>query len=170
MSKDYSQFYEDISVLAHIPRYSNVPRITSESVAEHSFFVAALVVKLHEEYTFNLERALTMAVVHDWGEVGAGDITVATKRRSYALSQAAHQVEEDTVATMLSPDKIEIWFEYEEQSTVESRIVKLADIMQCIQYATMEVRLGNEGYMRKVLNESIERRDNLLELLKGNLR
>ena len=50
----YDEYYNKIYRLEYIIRYSNVPRIHDESVASHSFFVAAILMKLNDDYDFDL--------------------------------------------------------------------------------------------------------------------
>jgi 5'-deoxynucleotidase YfbR-like HD superfamily hydrolase len=159
-------FYSQIYNLSHIQRYSTIPRIKSESVAEHSFFVAALVIRLHKDYEFDLGRAVTMAVMHDWTESWIDDITVPTKKEFPALAEAISQAEAEVAAREFPQPILEIWEEHKECMTVESKIVHLADILQCMQYSKGEVRLGNNGYMQKVYDETIQRSTKLFSELK----
>jgi 5'-deoxynucleotidase YfbR-like HD superfamily hydrolase len=152
-----NSFYKQIYNLAHIDRYSTVPRITHESVAEHSFFVAALVIRLHKDYEFDLGVATTMAIMHDWTESWLDDITVPTKRQ-FPLIAAAVLAAESYIAHREFPQPIlELWLEHKECITVESQIVHYADVLQCMQYAQHEVRIGNNGYMQTVVEETHER-------------
>lgn len=62
---DIATYSKTLNTLRHLVRYQNVQRIHSETVAEHSFIVAAFVLKLREYYVFNLEKALKLALIHD---------------------------------------------------------------------------------------------------------
>jgi 5'-deoxynucleotidase YfbR-like HD superfamily hydrolase len=59
----------------------------------------------------------------------------------------------------------ELWKEYKDGSTVESKIVKYADTIQVIQYAQGEVNLGNSAYMKSVVDDATYRSIKLKELL-----
>jgi len=74
-------FLNEIYILKHIIRYNTVPKISHESVAEHSFFVTAIVLELHKYYDFDLEKALTMAVVHDFCETHISDVPRNVKNK-----------------------------------------------------------------------------------------
>lgn len=147
------EFYEQIYNLSHIQRYSTVPRIRSESVAEHSFFVAALVVRLHKDYEFDLGKAVSMAIVHDLTESWIDDITVPTKRKFEEIENAISMAEIATAHEEFPEPVLELWLEHKDGLSIESKVVHLADVMQCIQYAKGEVTLGNK-YMERVLIES----------------
>ena len=163
-SEELEKFYANIYKLAYITRFSSMPRIRNESVAEHSFFVASLVVKLHEAYSFNLGTALEMAITHDWAEVFIGDITYATKLAFPNIAKSVHKAEQEAIKQFSTSVQTCIT-KYNEQDTVEAMVVKLADVMQVAQYAEHEVRLGNTGYMIDVANSAYKRLEQLKEKL-----
>ena len=143
-------YLEDIYRLKHVKRYSNIPKITEESVAEHGFFVAAIVIKLHEEYKFDLGQALVIAISHDMTEMELNDCPWVIKQKYPEIAAAYAKCEEDvskTLPTMVA------WgaraFDAEDK-TVEAKIVHLADAMQCLQYSGIEIKLGSDGYMQNV--------------------
>ena len=51
-SVSLSDFVDDVYILKALTRYNNKFKIISESVAEHSYFVAVLTLKLHDDYEF----------------------------------------------------------------------------------------------------------------------
>lgn len=165
-----NKFYKTIYSLAYLTRYSNVPRVKNESVAEHSFFVASIVIKLHEKYEFDLGVALAMAVTHDWGEVYIDDITVATKREFPFVAEALREAEEDVYREKFSAEVYSLWRELNAHETTEAMVVKYADILQCVQYSSHEMSLGNKGYMKKVYQSSKSRADDYKRLLRHALR
>ena len=124
--------------LKFIQRYSITPRITNETVAEHSFFVATYVMELYKDYKFDLNKAVQMAIIHDFAESFIGDITLSTK-------------------TMCPELVNELYREYEQRTSVESLIVKLADTMQVKQYAGNEIELGNNSItMRSIFSRAVD--------------
>jgi len=161
------EYYDKLIRLSYICRYSNIPRIKNESVAEHSFLVAALVIKLYEEYKFNLGAALLAAVAHDITEYVVNDVTHETKRLFPTIAKYMRKAEDVAADTLPEHARLGIKiFNGEVQACyTESMVVQLADIIQCQQYAENEVRLGNSGYMARVVDESIVRQ----EILKSNL-
>lgn len=162
---EFAEFYAKIYNLAYITRYSGVPRIKNESVAEHSFFVASLVIKLHEMYEFNLGTALQMAITHDWAESFIGDITWRVKKQNPAINQAVVLAEETAMLNNFNKDVYETWIDYCSQESIEAKVVLMADIIQVIQYAEHEVKLGNTGYMIDVANSAYNRLEQLKEAL-----
>ena len=157
MIDSIAEFYSQIYNLCFIKRYSVIPRLHEESIAEHSFFVAAIVVKLYDEYDFDIGRALTMAVIHDWTESYTDDITIATKRAFPGIARAVEEAECLIAETEFSDLTFDIWREYKKSITIEAKIVKYADTLQVIQYAQSEINLGNMGYMVSVLEDALKR-------------
>lgn len=159
------EFYHQLYNLSYITRYSVVPRIKDESVAEHSFYVASIVVKLYDDYNFDLGKAVAMAVIHDWTESWVDDVTVATKRAFPYIAEAVKIAEKQVVLNNFSATTASLWFEHEAKQSVESLIVHYADVIQCMQYSGNELKLGNDGYMKEVFFMSGERAKELKELL-----
>lgn len=152
-----SDFYMQMNNLAYIKRYSVIPRIHEESIAEHSFFVASIVLKLADDYEFRIGHAVSMAIIHDWSESYTDDITVATKRAYPEIKKAVEKVEPKIAKKEFSPMVLELWQEYKNMSTPEALIVKYADTIQVIQYAQSEVNMGNSTYMQSVVNDATYR-------------
>ncbi len=73
---DIIRFFSKIRKLKEIERsgwvVSGVKK--PESVADHSFGVALLVMLLGKNKNIDLEKALKMALIHDLGEAITGDI------------------------------------------------------------------------------------------------
>ena len=136
------EYYRQLYKLAFIDRYSNRYRVTNENVAMHSFFVAAIVLQLYEEYDFNLRVALVAAISHDIMEADISDVTHDIKQRHKALSKELNKAE--FIEVKKYPQLVQDGFEiFENNVTVESLVANLADVIQVYQYYTMEVSLGN---------------------------
>lgn len=137
--------YDELYRLKYIIRYSNYMRITNEDVAQHSYFVSCLCIKLYEEYPqADLGHMLLMATIHDWAEVEIDDIAHNVKREYPAVGKALKSAELKVMRKQFPGHIVDSYTEYEKQETLESQIVKLADIMQCIQYLGAEMDLGNK--------------------------
>lgn len=158
-------FYKQIYNLSYISRYATVPRIKNESVAEHSFYVASIVMKLHEIYIFDMHKAVAMAVMHDWTESWIDDTTALVKRQFPEIAAAVKNAEYDIANDHFNNEVYSLWYDLNNKKTIESLIVHLADVIQCSQYAKNEIKLGNNGYMQDVLNISELRIQDLMEEL-----
>jgi len=146
----------DLYNLDYIVRYSNVPRIKDETVASHSFFVAVEVYKLYKEFDFDINKAIHIALTHDFPECYIDDVNHKIKESYPKVAKALKEAESEIIKGF--PEFIQHFiFEYEGKFTNESLIVHLADIIQCKTYSYNEIKLGNKGYMQKVYNESTQR-------------
>lgn len=150
-------FADDIYILDNIKRYSTVYTIRSESVASHSFFVAAIVLQLYDEYKFDVHTALGMALCHDMPEIELNDIPRPIKLKYPDLNSILKKHEDKIVSRMPSAIRdFLLKYRNPEIFKVESIIVKLADTLQCVQFAENEIKLGNRGYMLEVVSKSNE--------------
>lgn len=155
-----NEYMEGIYKLSYIKRYSNVPRLHEESVAEHGFFVAAIVMKLKEEYTFDLGVALQIAVSHDMPESELNDIPWTIKDKYPKIKEAFAECEKDVLNNMPQSVGLGVML-FESQRTIEAQIVKLADAMQVLQYAQVELKLGNSGHFNEVAYNAKMRIENI---------
>jgi len=146
---------DELYRLKFIIRYSNLPRVRDESVAEHSFFVAAICIDILPEYPeADMGKVLLMANIHDWAEARIDDIAHDVKR-DYPNINKAIKAAEVKVMKRYPQYVQDAYTEYEAGVTLEAKIVKLADIKQCIQYLDTEVELGNR-FMTPLLHESYD--------------
>lgn len=113
--------------LSIVPRWSIIPTIRQQNVAEHSFQVAVLtkyLLKFHEDATDNhfTREALSYALEHDEEEAVKGDMPggPVIKRDFKALTSERGQV----------------W-----------AVVKMADMLEAMIFLEEEVALGNEQVM-----------------------
>lgn len=160
------EYYEKLYRLTYIVRYSNVPRVKDEDVAQHSFLVSALLFKLREEYDFDLGLALNIAVAHDILEAETSDVCHIMKREHPDLYKALKAAEKQ--AAEKYPFHIQSAIElYDKNDTVEAMVVHLADSLQCKQYAENEIKLGSSYYFNEVVENSTKRINQLRFELRG---
>ncbi|BCU68224.1 phosphohydrolase [Sulfolobales archaeon HS-7] len=150
-----------------------VPPALGETVAEHSFEAAILTLNICislKDINVNCDRASTLALLHDVGEVLLGDIPKWASERI----QEKDNVEFEALLGLGVPK--EYAKELKERSTYEAKLAKLGDIIssiiQAIRYEkiapdTSEIK---ETYMKQ-LKDYLDRdysfaRDSVLELLK----
>ena len=93
INSNLTNYLYNVNNLRNLTRYQAAPRVSSESVAEHSFFVAAYVLKLYDYYDFNLEKALRMALLHDFNEVFVSDVPFPIKSKYKALNKELERAE-----------------------------------------------------------------------------
>lgn len=157
------EYYNKIYTLSFINRYTNVIRVKNEDVAQHSFFVAAIVMKLHEDYDFDLGRALQAAISHDISEADLSDITHAVKVKFPKLALEIGKAEHSVLKEY--PPAVQAGFLIFIENSTEGLIANLADIIQVQQYLSNEISLGNKK-MYQIETKTRERRADLEKELK----
>lgn len=120
----------DLLALAHVPRWSIVPCSRFQSVAEHSFRVAAIALSIADRLNkFNLpssvvikSEVLQWAIVHDGPEAETGDVP-------YPVKCPAIRAELSHLEMALCP-----WFDAEDQRVhpQERLVVSIADRIEWV--------------------------------------
>ncbi|HEY3341621.1 MAG TPA: HD domain-containing protein, partial [Anaerolineae bacterium] len=117
-----------------------VPAERCESVAEHTFGMAMLCMFIADACipTLDMQKVLRLALLHDFGEIYAGDITPAD-----AVSpEEKHRREREAVQQVFArlprgAEYLALWQEYEENQTDEARFVKQMDRLEMALQATV---------------------------------
>jgi putative hydrolase of HD superfamily len=111
---------------------AGIPRDQCESVAEHSMGVAMLSLFLADAHFPQLDRTkiLLLALLHDFGEIHAGDIVPG----KMSLEEK-HELEKAAVERVLAKlpngrEYLAVWEEYEACETPEARLVKQVDRLE----------------------------------------
>jgi putative hydrolase of HD superfamily len=110
-----------------------IPPENCESVAEHTFGTALLAWILADKFFPRLdqEKVLKLALIHDLGEIYAGDITpydeVAPEEKNKRESEAVRKI----FSSLPNGDQyITLWEEYENGSSPEATFVKQIDRLE----------------------------------------
>ena len=128
----------------------------AESVADHSYGVVVAAMLLADEVAargapVDAERVLRMAVLHDWAEARVGDMPrTATE---YFGTEARKRAERAAFADMVAPlganGLVEkygaLHDEYEGRESLESRLVKAADVIDLLVQTLSFERAGVRG-------------------------
>lgn len=163
INANIGNFIKEIDSLRNLVRYQTAPRVSSETVAEHSYFVAAYVLKLHDYLQFDLCKALKLALLHDFSESFISDVPHPIKKRFPLLNEALDKAENDIVKEYFS-EEFSVWLkEFNECASAEGITVALADVLSVVSYAKYEMELGNSKYMKNVLIRGIARIYSILE-------
>jgi 5'-deoxynucleotidase YfbR-like HD superfamily hydrolase len=124
----------------------------TESVAAHSFGVGVAAMLLADELlaqgvSVDMEKVLRMALLHDWAEVRVGDMPrIAT---AYFGAGARKQAETRAFADVVSGLKTDVYAalydDYEQRDSLESKLVKAADVLDLLVQLLALERAGARG-------------------------
>lgn len=125
----------------------------TESVASHSFGVSVTAMLLADKLAaqgiaVDREKALRIALLHDWAEVRVGDMPrtatlyFGSEARKWAETAAFLDVvnEVDTEGTYAS-----LYDDYEQRQSLEARLVKAADVLDLLVQVYALERAGARG-------------------------
>ena len=134
-------------VLKKIIRYNHRPRLQDESVAEHSFFVSIICLKIMAKIDVNKEvqrKVLIMSALHDTAESMTSDIPHDVKKRYPDMERMLNRIEkeyyEDNWSAYLEDMKA-----IDHDGQLAMAIVKLADAYSVYQWSINERELGSRS-------------------------
>lgn len=170
IKQNLKDYLLDIDNLRSIVRFQTAPRNARETVAEHSFYVAAIVLKLYDYINFDLQSALTIALLHDYSEVYISDVPHSIKAANKPLAEALELAETKINKEKLSEEIANKIEEFNNTSTAEGSVIALADILSVLMYSRYEVKLGNIEYMKEVYHKTFRRVNAVLNKMTKYLR
>ena len=144
-SEDLTEFFAYIAELKQLKRKGWVERGVRcpESVAAHSFGVAALAAIAASVIGVDPARAVLIAIIHDIAEALTGDLTPAD---GVSLHEK-HQKEEQAARKILGKidqdgTLMDAWLDYTERRTPEGQLVKDIDILDMALQADIYSKAG----------------------------
>lgn len=128
--------------------------IGTESVASHSFGVCITAMMLADEVKarglrVDCERVLRMALIHDWSEARVGDMPKTAT--NYFGADGRRNAETLAFADIVSEvgnsqaEYKDLYEDYEQRRSLESRLVKAADVIDLLVQAYALERSGAKG-------------------------
>lgn len=98
-----------------------------------------LAISTIEKYKLNYDitKCMKLSIIHELGEIYAGDFTPTDN----ISKQEKHKLEKEALEKLLNSidfenDFLELWEEYENQETEESKFIKELDKLECIMQAS----------------------------------
>ena len=140
----FETFCDHVLQLGDTPRsgWFSAGVVQPESVAEHSYGVAVLTMKLAELVSepIDVGVAVQVALIHDLGESIIGDIPKPVKRR---IGDVIDDVERAAVEEIVETASwMSLFDAYVSRSTPEGRLVKSADTIHMLSMALRYRRRG----------------------------
>lgn len=166
--KNIIKFIAECEKLKDELRHSWSSRGRQESVAEHSWRVAIMLLACedHLPKNFNILKALKMSLLHDIGEVYAKDIHYAEVNKNCS-SILARATDEERAICRISEilnsqksDIYDIWKEFADNVTQEATVVNCLDKLEaCIQHYQADISTWTrqefamiEGYFDEIMS------------------
>ena len=125
-----------------------IPRERCESVAEHSFGVAVLALWLAQAYYPHLDqhKLLRMALLHDCGEIYAGDIIpsdpVSAPEKQRRELESVRRVFDKLPG---GESYVQLWLEFEAGDSGEAQLIRQIDRLEMGLQASVYTAQGFEG-------------------------
>ena len=147
--------------LRTIQRFNSLIRLAGEDVAQHSYYVAILAMRMGDEINekainetgkpeIDMELLLRKALLHDIPECLTGDVLWATKRHNDLISDGIHMAEESMIDDLLKETSsiLKGYRKYmmECKDGKEGAIVATADLLELGMYCFEEASMGNPGF------------------------
>lgn len=136
--------------MASVWRYSSIPVVEYENVAEHSYWVALyaamILAEIDSTDTTTLGAVIIESLLHDTGECVTGDVVRTFKYSSEELKKQIGIAEEGLLLRL--PAEVRKLFDLSNQINKPFRhyvktIVKMADFLSLFQYMRREALRGN---------------------------
>ena len=145
--------------LSHVFRYSSLPVVRRESVAEHTLYVSLYSLILAKKlvklgFEVDIGKLLERALVHDVDESMTGDFLRTVKYGHPDLKRILDEVSVSMIRRMENELDVEIlqpWTDAKSEG-IEGDIISFVDLACVLAYAFEELRLGNAS-MKHVVYE-----------------
>lgn len=149
----------DTLALSHVPRWSVVTTTRRQSVAEHSFRVAAIVQYLLSEPRYidwdqsYKRQGVIRALIHDAAESKSGDISGPFKRLVKEWNKEETGTGDDPIAII--EDRVCPWLIEEPVTQEMAAIIKLADDIETYTFLKMYGQGSHAAYVTSRCHEKM---------------
>ena len=164
--------------MSHVNRYSSIPIIRRENVAEHSWYVTFYAYLIGVDLVrrgevVDMEKLLTRALLHDIDESMTGDFLRVVKYGHPNLKKDLDEVSESVISDMegsigLLEALREPW-KSAKADDLEGAIIQVADLARVASYVQEEISTGNtnvanvlrecKGYMMELVDDDSQVRE-----------
>lgn len=129
-------FLHEIETLKRLLRHSWLSDDRQESVAEHTWRMAVMALVLYREVDekIDIAKVLKMILIHDLGEVYAGDYVVFKE-----VPANKHELEKTALEKLLldlpeatREELMSLWLEFEERQTAEAKFAVALDKLEVL--------------------------------------
>lgn len=128
-------FFKTAANLKKISRQGWIDKLSlknPESVADHSYSMAIMGMVISDLENYNSEKILKMILLHDLSESKIGDYTTSqvNKEKKNKLENNAFNEIIKNLPDLIKSQYLQIWQEYQENNSLESKIVHQIDKLE----------------------------------------
>jgi putative hydrolase of HD superfamily len=151
-------FFKTAANLKNISRQGWVDNLSitnPESVADHSYSMVMMCMVISDLGNYNSEKIIKMALLHDLAESKIGDYTpnqIPKEEKTEIENNAFIEIIEKLPDT-IKLQYLEIWQEYQENNSPESKLVHQIDRLEMALQAKLYQK---EGYSKEKLESFFE--------------
>ncbi len=151
-------FLKTAANLKKISRQGWVDKLSlsnSESVADHSYSMAVIGMVISDLQNYDSEKILKMILLHDLAESKIGDYTpkqLSKEKKNKLENNAFYEIIKN-LPDLIKSQYLQIWQEYEENNSPESKIVYQIDKLEMVLQAKIYEK---EGYSQEKLESFFE--------------
>lgn len=150
------KIFEFIDKMAMLKRWNQVNCNKTESVLEHTGFVAVYALYLCKMHDLDVGAVLERAVVHDFEEIITGDIPTPTKYANPIITAAIDEVSKsaarDVSNMYFSGTIFYTWENAKNYSTIAGKAIALSDCAAVAYKIRQEFLGGNEYFLEYIPN------------------
>jgi putative hydrolase of HD superfamily len=151
-------FFKTAANLKKISRQGWIDKLSidnPESVADHSYSMAMISMVISDLENYNSEKILKMVLLHDLAESKIGDFTPEQKNKEnkIKLENTAFNEIIEYLPESIKNEYLEIWNEYQENTSPESKIIHQIDKLEMALQAKI---YQNEGHSNEKLESFFE--------------
>ncbi len=151
-------FFKTAANLKKISRQGWIDKLSldnPESVADHSYSMAVMGMVISDLQNYNSEKILKMILLHDLAESKIGDYTpkqLSKEKKNELENSAFHEIIKN-LPDLIKSQYLQIWQEYQENNSPESKIVHQIDRLEMALQAKIYEK---EGYPQEKLESFFE--------------
>ena len=141
-------FFKTAANLKNISRQGWIDKLSldsPESVADHSYSMAIMGMVISDLENYNSEKILKMVLLHDLAESKIGDYTpdqISKEKKKELENKAFFEIVRN-LPDRIRTQYLEIWQEYQENNSPESKIVHQIDRLEMVLQAKLYQKEGH---------------------------
>ncbi len=141
-------FFKTAANLKKISRQGWIDKLsldTPESVADHSYSMAVISMVISDLGNYNSEKIIKMVLLHDLAESKIGDHTPEqlSKEKKINLENNAFNEIIKNLPDLIKSQYLQIWQEYQENTSLESKLVHQIDKLEMVLQANIYKKDGH---------------------------